>query len=122
MIKEPFETDERYIIRRDAQARQELLDAGYDGIDVLVMSVVEVSQYEPGEDEVCISITSHWNKNYPPNLSDKFVDVLKLQFDDVDYGDFKNEDAKPLSGRKAEEVIRFVQKHLDKKRIVIHCF
>jgi predicted protein tyrosine phosphatase len=57
-----------------------------------------------------------------PAVSPKFLDVLRLNFDDISEGDVGNPDAKTITYEQAEKIAAFVKKHRDKKKIVIHCF
>jgi len=107
------------------------------GIQLHVMSREEAEAYVPGEEEVCISISS-FNPDHPypmdsarpAKLSDKFDDVLRMVFDDiqpdfcephkqcVDSGQMKG-----YTEEDAEKVAEFIRKHINtKKKLVIHCY
>ncbi len=100
---------------------------------VIVLSRDEVEQYIPDQKEVCISIRSN-NSNYPhhgdsdriPVLSDKFVDVLSLQFDDIIptvTNDFNKNDWVPMSSDHGNQVEQFVSVwRNDAEKLVIHCY
>lgn len=97
----------------------------YPGPRVTVMNQFEAQQYTPQDHEVCISITSDANMAFAPRpaiLSDKFEDILRLEFDDVAVQQVGDETATSISKEQSVKVVEFVQRHLDKKHLVIHCF
>lgn len=106
-------------------------------IQLHVMSRQEAEAYVPGEEEVCISISS-FNPDHPypmdsarpAKLSDKFDDVLRMVFDDIQ-PDFcephkecvDNGQMKGYTDEDALKVTDFIQKHIKtKKKLVIHCY
>lgn len=102
-------------------------------IEVVVMGRQDAEEYTPGENEVCISIRSH-NPNHPqhgdsdkePVLSDKFVDVLRLQVDDVDPERFWEHGMpgwNPMTDEEAMRIREFAEKHMNtKKKMIVHCY
>jgi predicted protein tyrosine phosphatase len=94
----------------------------YEGLRLDVFGQYQCQQYRPGEDEVCISISSTGHGIVNPTLPKEFVDVLRLEFDDVAIGDFGMADAKTITPEQAEQVAQFVSKHFSRKKLVIHCF
>lgn len=93
----------------------------YDGLRISVMSLREVMEYMPGPDEVCISIHTDYYGYAKPELLG-FVDVLRLNFDDTAVDRLDDKDAIPYTREMANQVAKFVLKHRDKKKLVIHCF
>jgi predicted protein tyrosine phosphatase len=122
LLRHDGETDTAYVLRTDAARREALLASGYTGLDVVVMSQFEARRYEPGLDDVCISIWSKAWSDGPPKLSRRFVEVLTLEFDDVDYTDRGTEGAVTISDADADRVIDFVRRHRGRKTLVVHCF
>jgi len=111
------------MINKDADHRNQVLSSGYHGCDVVVLGQGQAKMYIPETDnEVCISISSeHWG-DFKPILSDKFHEVLRLNFDDIAIGDTDLENANSITPHQANEVVRFFDKHKDSHRIIIHCF
>lgn len=98
-------------------------EAEYQGLKMEVMGLASVVQYTPGPDEVAISIHSDMYRYEKPDLiAQGFVDVLPLEFDDTEFAEMGNPNAKPYTEQMAKKVAEFVLKHKDKKKIVIHCF
>lgn len=103
-------------------------------IKVIVMSRNQAENYIPEDGEVCISIRSQ-NPNHPAYgdsdrenvLSNKFEDILRLQFDDIDITkDFQSDHGfewTPFTAEQALEVKNFVNKHIHtKKKLIVHCW
>lgn len=100
----------------------------YCGIEIAVMSRHEIENYIPDQDEVCISIKSESEYalgfDREAKLHPNFVDVLRLSFDDtgVELAGLEDMSAKKLSFTDINNVVNFVVKHMDKSKLVIHCF
>lgn len=99
---------------------------------VLCNEHVCAENYVPGADEVCISITAiHPMMGEDPDgtklaiLSDSFVEVLRLQFDDrPDDREFvlKYKDAVLITEQQAAQIGEFVWRNRNRKKLLIHCF
>jgi predicted protein tyrosine phosphatase len=100
--------------------------ATYTGLQVEVMSRSEAEDYIPGENEVCISIKSAakmaMGSDRQANLHSNFIDIMRLEFDDTGMEMLGIEGAKEFTKNDAKNVWLFVMKHIDKKKLVIHCF
>lgn len=90
---------------------------------ITVLSRAQAEEYEPGDNEACISISCPVDG--PARLSPHFKAVLRLWFDDVDgrvlaaWGDdggivYFNE-------QMAEDILAFADEHRDKD-LVVHCW
>jgi predicted protein tyrosine phosphatase len=97
-------------------------EATYSNLRLEVFGQYQCQQYEPGDDEVCISISSAGHGIVNPTLPAEFVDVLRLEFDDTAVGDFGMVNAKTISNEQADLLAQFVSKHFARKKLVIHCF
>lgn len=96
----------------------------HPGMKMAVMGKYSAQQYMPESgEEVCISISCH---NGPfkdtARLSGVFADVLYLRFDDLAGPSEGDINAVQINERLANNVVEFVRKHKDKKKIVLHCF
>jgi predicted protein tyrosine phosphatase len=90
----------------------------YTGLRLEVCGQWSASQHQPGPDEVCISIScERWGERVP-RLSGMFADILRLEFNDVQV----DSDGTTISPAQAEKVAKFVLKHRDKKKMLVHCF
>lgn len=91
-----------------------------------VMSQRDAELYEPTEREVCISISApHGELWYVPLavLSDKFEDVLRLEFaDTIDDPYITYRSNEGITNEQCDEIVNFVSKHKDVDKIVLHCF
>lgn len=87
--------------------------------EAVTMGRASVERYRPGADEVCISIRSRGDT--VASLRPGFRDVLWLEFDDDPFDDWQQRD-RTITEDDAERVVRFVAKHADARRIVVHCF
>jgi hypothetical protein len=106
------------------------LSQTHAGLQIEVMSLRMAEKYVPGEDEVCISFYSYEHKDWggtsrPGNLSPNFVEILYMQLDDVP--DMKQNDprfigATEMTEAQADEIAKFVLKHRNRKKFVIHCY
>lgn len=101
-------------------------EEAYTGLKMLVMGQLSARLYQPSGDEVCISITPHAATGLPrvthAQVSDAFMDVLRLQFDDTAIQHFGDEDALSISAEQADLVAEFVGSNLHRKVLVVHCF
>jgi len=85
--------------------------------EIIVLSREDAESYVPSSREVCISIA---DPDAPPaRISDSFVAVLRLHFDDV------VESTNPadilFAPEHAREIDQFVESWPDADRIVVHC-
>lgn len=87
---------------------------------LVTMGRREVEEYEPGPDEVCISIRSTSPDDRPAALRLGFVDVLPLRFDDDCFEGWRDRD-RVISHRDADRVIEFVERHRHARKLVVHC-
>lgn len=101
----------------------------YIGIQVEVMNRMEAEKYCPlTKDEVCISIKSESEYalgfDREAKLHPNFADVLYLSFDDtgVELVGMEDKTAKKLTDDDIRKIVSFVVKHMDKEKLVIHCF
>lgn len=99
-------------------------ESSYTGLKLEVMGQATAERYEPGDDEVCISIWSAGAGVSLPFLSPKFKDILRLDFDDVGDTDdwFVDPHARNINNDQVADVVEFVLKHRNRKKMVIHCF
>lgn len=100
--------------------------------EIVVCGRDAIEEYTPLENEACISIRSH-DPNHPTLgdsdreavLKDGFVDVLRLQMDDVDpdvYEDHRAARWTPMTDEEALQVREFVEKNMyERNAIVVHC-
>jgi predicted protein tyrosine phosphatase len=111
------------IIKDNDAHHNSILQNGYTGCDVVVMSQFQVRNYTPGPNEVCISIGSkNWGIT-APELEGRFKNLLSLEFDDVQIADANDPTAKNLTSKVAAKVIKFFADYVDNTdRVVIHCF
>jgi predicted protein tyrosine phosphatase len=86
-------------------------------IDLVVLSREAAERYEPSGKEVCISIGDP--RGTPAQLSDAFVAVLRLAFNDITA--YPDAEDVLFAEEHAEEVLRFVEQWPDVDRIVVHC-
>ena len=85
--------------------------------DLVVLSREDAEFYEPGPNEICISIS---DPDAPPaDVSPRFAAVLRLNFDDV------NERAADsdilFAADHARAIVDFVDVWPDADRVVVHC-
>lgn len=118
--QDPFPTD-GFFADEEFQSEDQ-----YSGLKLLVLGQYSAEKYQPqtGE-EVCISITARDDPSFGmgrAKLSGMFRDVLHLQFDDVAVGSADYERATSITPEEADAVVKFVKRHADKKKLVIHCF
>lgn len=97
----------------------------YTGMKIVVMGEYSARKYIPGDDEVCISITTRnkvgFNVGDVP-LDHRFEDILRLKFDDTAVDSMGSDSPESITSQQADSVVQFVLKHRNRKKIVIHCF
>jgi predicted protein tyrosine phosphatase len=85
--------------------------------DLLVLSREEAERYQPSLNEICISISDPGAE--PAGISEQFVAVLRLHFDDIME---RNEQTDILfAADHAREITEFLDKWPDAERVVVHC-
>lgn len=111
-------------IKKDKEHHSQVLASGYDGCDIVVMSQAEVKEYIPETDnEVCISISNEYWGEYKPILSEKYKEILQVEFDDVAVGDAGRENIHNVSDHQAQQIVMFFDRYYQTAhKIVIHCF
>jgi predicted protein tyrosine phosphatase len=91
--------------------------ASKQGPELVVLSRENAEHYEPGLNEICISIADPFAD--PANVSPRFEAVLRLHFDDVtERGDptdilFAREQARAIT--------EFLNEWPDAERVMVHC-
>jgi predicted protein tyrosine phosphatase len=85
--------------------------------ELVVLSREDAEFYEPGPNEICISIS---DPDAPPaNISPQFAAVLRLHFDDVTE---RGVDSDILfAAEQARAIIDFVDVWPDADRLIVHC-
>lgn len=92
----------------------------YAGPRILVLDARAAARYRPRRDEVCISIRDRGAREL--GLSSRFVDVLRLAFDDVSlYAADLGAEARSITPEQADAVIAFFERHRHRQRLVLHC-
>jgi predicted protein tyrosine phosphatase len=85
--------------------------------DLVVLSREDAEFYEPGPNEICISIS---DPDAPPaDVSPRFAAVLRLHFDDVTE-QRANSDIL-FAADQARAIVDFVDVWPDADRVVVHC-
>jgi predicted protein tyrosine phosphatase len=85
--------------------------------DLVVLSREEAEFYEPGPNEICISIS---DPDAPPaDVSAQFAAVLRLNFDDVTERDADSDIL--FAADHARAIVDFVDLWPDADRLVVHC-
>lgn len=85
--------------------------------DILVFSREDAESYVPRGREVCISIADP--QAAPARVSNSFLAVLRLHFDDV--VESTNPADTLFATEHAREIDRFIDSWPDAERIVVHC-
>jgi predicted protein tyrosine phosphatase len=85
--------------------------------DLVVLSREDAEFYEPGPNEICISIS---DPDAPPaDISPQFAAVLRLHFDDVTE---RGADSDILfAADHARAIVDFVDRWPDADRVIVHC-
>lgn len=85
--------------------------------DLVVLSREDAEFYEPGPNEICISISDP--EAPPASISPRFAAVLRLEFDDV------TEQRAPsdilFASDQARAIVDFVHVWPDADRLIVHC-
>jgi len=85
--------------------------------DLVVLSREDAEFYEPGPNEICISISDP--EAPPADVSPRFAAVLRLHFDDVTE---RGVDSDILfAAEQARAIIDFVDVWPDAGRLIVHC-
>jgi predicted protein tyrosine phosphatase len=85
--------------------------------DLVVLSREDAEFYEPGPNEICISISDP--ETLPASISPRFAAVLRLNFDDVTE---RGVDSDILfAADQARAIIDFVDVWPDADRLMVHC-
>ena len=86
-------------------------------MEILVLSREDAEAYEPGGNEICISIFDPDAE--PARVSPRFASVLRLSFDDI------TETGEPtdilFARGHAEAITRFIEAWPTAERVVVHC-
>lgn len=92
------------------------------GLQLVVMGEFSARSYYPESPyEACISITSIGTPSAVP-LNARFVDVLRLQFDDTSIERANDSLATSITDSQADAIVKFVMTHKNRDKLVIHCF
>ena len=98
---------------------------------LLTMGWRDAERYEPGPNDVCISI--HDSGDSPARVSSRFRAVLTLEFDDLRFTNDEEADrayieqlieerhAIEFTDEMADQAVAFVREHMDADRLVVHC-
>jgi predicted protein tyrosine phosphatase len=85
--------------------------------DLVVLSREDAEFYEPGPNEICISIS---DPDAPPaDISPRFAAVLRLQFDDVIEQRASSDIL--FAADHARAIVAFVDLWPDADRVIVHC-
>jgi predicted protein tyrosine phosphatase len=82
-----------------------------------VLSREEAETYEPGLNEICISISDP--QAVPAGISPRFAAVLRLQFDDITERGVESDIL--FAADHARAITDFVDMWPDAERVVVHC-
>ena len=94
-------------------------EADWRGLQMLVLSEPKARRYQPGPDEVCVSIRGR--ATAPIVLRSGWVAVLDVACDDTGPYAAATSSARALTREQAREILTFVQRHLHRRRLVLHC-
>ena len=90
-----------------------------ENIDILVLSRHEATDFVPTVPTIIISITSPEKELVQFAHSDRFVDILRLQFHDISQ---PNDEYRLMNKEDAEKVIDFAYRYeQDAQLILVHC-
>jgi predicted protein tyrosine phosphatase len=85
--------------------------------DLIVLSREDAEAYEPGNNEICISISDPDAE--PADVSDMFEAVLRLHFDDLTE---RNQSSDILfASEHARVIAEFLDNWPDAERVMVHC-
>jgi predicted protein tyrosine phosphatase len=85
--------------------------------ELIVLSREDAESYEPGPNEICISISDP--EAEPADISPRFAAVLRLHFDDVNE---RHEQSDILfAADHARTIADFVDVWPDAERLIVHC-
>jgi predicted protein tyrosine phosphatase len=85
--------------------------------DLVVLSREDAESYEPGPNEICISISDPQAE--PAEISPRFAAVLRLHFDDLNE---RNQQSDILfAANHARAITDFVDLWPDADRLIVHC-
>jgi predicted protein tyrosine phosphatase len=85
--------------------------------DLVVLSREDAESYEPGPNEICISISDPQAE--PADISPRFAAVLRLHFDDLNE---RNQQSDILfAADHARAIVEFVDVWPDADRLIVHC-
>jgi predicted protein tyrosine phosphatase len=85
--------------------------------DLVVLSREDAESYEPGPNEICISISDPQAE--PADISPRFAAVLRLQFDDITERGVESDIL--FAADHARAITDFVDLWPDAERVVVHC-
>lgn len=85
--------------------------------ELIVLSREDAEHYQPTKKEICISISDPDAE--PANVSDKFVAVLRLHFDDITEMGLASDIL--FAADHAREITMFIDKWPDIERVMVHC-
>ena len=85
--------------------------------DLVVLSREDAESYEPGPNEICISIS---DPDAPPaDVSPRFAAVLRLNFDDLTEQRASSDIL--FAADQARAIVEFVDVWPDADRLIVHC-
>jgi predicted protein tyrosine phosphatase len=85
--------------------------------ELIVLSREDAECYEPGPNEICISISDP--DSLPADVSPRFEAVVRLHFDDITE---THQDSDILfAADHARAIAQFIDKWPDAKRVMVHC-
>lgn len=85
---------------------------------VVTMGQGTAERYQPGEGELCVSITTPGTAE--AQLSPAFAEVLRLAFVDYPWEGWR-ECASNITPRQAAAVVDLIRRHPEARRLVVHC-
>lgn len=94
-------------------------EAAWRGLQMRVMSARRARSYLPGPDEVCVSIRGRGDA--PIALQPGWAEILAVECDDTGPYAAATSSARALTREEAREILAFVQRHLHRRRLVLHC-
>jgi predicted protein tyrosine phosphatase len=88
------------------------------GLIVVTMGQGTAERYEPGDRELCVSITTPGCSD--ARLSARFIEVLRLAFVDYPWERWRDAPSNITDGQ-AAAVVALIARHPTARRLVIHC-